>query len=95
VLKTDEEVNVRSSEYHSAPVGGHLQLIVLRHNGSTATCRAANSITTVHKLVVMDSSYGVFRAQLITSLSRNINSWNITNGSTIAMKHYNWIWHDN
>jgi len=66
VLKTDEEVVIGSSVYHSAPVGGHFQLILLHCDNSTATHHAANSTTTVYKLVVMDGSYGIFRAQLNT-----------------------------
>ena len=95
VLKgADEDAIVRSADAHAREIGGDLHLIMLHHLEHTGTYKAANSNTTVHKLVLTDGSYGVFKAQLNTSLSRNIRSWNVPNGSTITVKRWNWIWCD-
>jgi len=97
VLKTeDEDVVVRSADFHAAPIGGNLHLTLLHHVESESTYKnKKESTTTVHKLVLMDGSLGVFKAQLNTSCNRNVLSWSIAKGSTITVKRWNWIWCDN
>ena len=95
VLKEDQDVVIRSADIvHGSEIGGDLHLIVLHHLESTGSYKAANSTAAVHKLTLMDGSHGVFKAQLNTSLSRAIGSWNIPVGSTLTVKRYNWIWCD-
>jgi len=94
VTKAEGELSVRSSDIHASEIGGDLHVIVLSHTTSNMQCRTAKSTVTMHKLVVMDGSHGVFKVQLNTSLSRSTRAWAVTPGCTLSVKRWNWIWCD-
>ena len=95
VLKDDVDVVIRGPDENCSEIGGDLVVVVLNHTTSNMQYRTAKSTVTVHKFTVMDGSFGVFRAQFNTCLSRNTRSWSITPGSTLIIKRWNWVWCDN